>query len=187
MNSVILCGDKLLTVSKGLLSALAKEDSVLAGKLKAALKVAKKHNIGWSIAVDEDCNIMQILPRIEDPEYVLSESEALVMAVELHHIFHNNPNVYKWPVKLGRGATAYIIRRKGQTEVVMTTIVLNSQGYYLTSYDPTKNEFFPPVHGLSTKEMQKVYPQLLDEIQNMYTVVKQEVKELREKDEADNS
>ena len=152
--------------------------TALAGKLLAALKLAKRHKVGWLIELNDDESVYQVLP-LSDTKKALDEAEALVMAVELHHIFHHLVNVYKWPVKLARGATAYLIRRRDEGEALMTTIVLNNNGYYLTSYDPTKNEFFPPVSGLSTKAMQKVYHQMLDEIQNMYTAVKKDVKELR--------
>ena len=65
----------------------------------------------------------------------------------------------------------------------MTTIILNSRGYFYTSYDPTTKSFYPEVSGLSPKKLDAVYPQMLDELQNMYKVVKENVKELRDKDQ----
>ena len=187
MDSVLVIQKSICPINKKLLDTMSSAGlTELVGKLKAALLLAERHDVAWSITLADDEKVTQVLPR-SDNKKSLEESEALVMAVELHHIFHNNPNVYTWPVKLARGAHAYLIRRRGEGEALMTTIVLNSRGYYLTSYDPTKNEFFPPIHGLSTKAMQKVYPQMLDELQNMYTVVKKDVKELRAKDEEASS
>lgn len=155
----------------------------LASKMLAALKLGERHNVGWSFQATSDGRIVNVLPRAKDKDAKLEEPEALVMAVELHHIFGHNPNVYKWPVKLAKGCTAYIIRRRGEGEALMTTIILNSRGYFYTSYDPTTKTFYPEVSGLSPKKLDKVYPLILDELQNMYRVVKEDVKELRNKDQ----
>lgn len=64
----------------------------------------------------------------------------------------------------------------------MTTLILNERGYYWTSFDPTTGKFFPEVSGLSPKAMHKIYPQFLDELQNMYTEVRKNIEELREKE-----
>lgn len=167
-----------------------KRDSTLAplaSKMKAALRLGERHRVGWSFQATTDGRIINVLPRAKDKDTKLEESEALVMAVELHHIFGHNPNVYKWPVKLAKGCTAYVIRRHGEGEALMTTIILNNRGYFYTSYDPTTQTFYPEVHGLSPKKLDAVYPQMLDELQNMYRAVKEDVKEMRDKDQRENT
>jgi hypothetical protein len=151
----------------------------LSPKLGKALKVASRHGIGLLVDMNTDTGVVQCLPMSKEAHSEMREDEAIVLAAELHHIFENNPNFYKWPVKLAKGCSAYSYRSIKDATAQMVTLILNEKGMYLTSYDPVHNEFYPEVHGISTRPLAKYYPQFLDEFNNMYRRVRSNIEQMR--------
>lgn len=185
-KSYLAMGGKKLEINGDMLRELKNSSLADWGYLFGrALRIAHRHDLGLQFTLNTDTGTVTYLPRTEDKEFVLQEDEAIALAVELHHIFENNRNVYKLPVKLNKGCVAYMFRIGGKADARMVTIILNRYGHYYTSYDPVNKKFFPEVHGLSTKPLDKEYPHMLDELNNMYKRVKEKVQTIR--DEADNA
>lgn len=187
-NSYLRVDDQTLEITRELLRSLRKSPQpTLSSYLEKAVKVAGRHGLGLLIILDSEEGTISYLPLGEETAQPLDEGEAVALAVELHHIFENNANVCKWPVKLTKGCTAYAFRKTGADDAEFSTIILNKQGYFYTSYNPVDNKFFPEVHGLSTKPLEKEYPHMLDELNNMYNRVKTNVDKMREAESAEDT
>lgn len=186
VSSYLVMAGKRLEIDGDMLRELKNSPLADLGyQLGRALRIAHRHDLGLQFTLDMDTGAISYLPRAEEMDFVLQEDEAIALAVELHHIFENNRNVYKLPVKLQKGCVAYLFRAGGKADAKMVTIILNRYGHYYTSYDPVNKKFFPEVHGLSTQPLDKEYPHMLDELNNMYKRVKEKVQNIR--DEADNA
>ena len=151
----------------------------IAEKLASAIKIATEHNVGLLFDMDADTGSVTYAPMSSKKDATMPQDEAIALAAELNHIFKNNPNFYRWPVKLGRGCTVYSFRSMKGAAAEFVTLVLDAKGRYKTSYDPGRNEFYPEVSRLSTKPLAKIYPQILDELNNMYTKVRKEIEKVR--------
>lgn len=180
--------DTTMEITHELIRSLRKSPHpTLSAYLDRAVKVAGRHGLGLLIMLDSDEGAISYLPLGAETDQPLDEGEAIALAVELHHIFENNANICKWPVKLAKGCTAYAFRKTGSDDAEFSTIILSKQGYFYTSYNPVENKFFPEVHGLSTKPLEKEYPHMLDELNNMYRRVKTNVNKMREAESAENT
>lgn len=151
----------------------------LAAQITCALKIADSHGIGLLFEFDANDGSVQCLPMSDKKDAVLGEDEAIVLAAELNHVFKNNPNFYKWPVKLGRGCVAYSFRSLNGADAKFVTLILGANGKYKASYDPVHNQIFPDTAGISPKPLAKVYPQILDELNNMYKKVRGNIEKMR--------
>jgi hypothetical protein len=181
-------GDQIVEVNHELIRSLRKSPMpTLSEHLDKAVKVAARHGLGLLLALDSTEGTISYMPMDMGSErnQPLDEGEAIALAVELHHIFRNNANVCKWPVKLAKGCTAYAFRKSGAGDAEFSTIILNRQGYFYTSYNPVENKFFPEVNGISTKPLDKEYPHMLDELNNMYARVRKNIKVMRNEESDD--
>ena len=142
-------------VDEAFLKSLQKEDKMLAKRLKEAYKIGDQHNTDLFIKLNGD--VISCAPVTKAAENVpMGVDEAIILAVELHHIFRNNPNVSRLSVT-SSSRTIYTYMYKGfiAKEPHVAVIVLNAKGEYLSSYDPKRQELFPKVPNLSAKVFKK--------------------------------
>jgi len=151
----------------------------LATELTKALKIARTHKVGLLFDMDANDGSIKCSPMSREKDATMAEDEAIVLAAELNHIFKNNPNFYRWPVKLGRGCVAYSYRSVKGADAQFVTLILGANGEYKGSYDPVHNEIFPDVAGISPKALAKIYPQILDELNNIYKKVRENIEKMR--------
>lgn len=147
LPTIELCAD--------FLRELGKEDKALVKRLKAAYKISDQHNTDLAVRIAEGNVSCAPVAGSEDAE-PMGVDEAIILAVELHHIFRNNPNVSRLSVTTSI-RTIYTYMYKGfiAREPHVAVIVLNAKGEYLTSYDPKRQELFPRVSNLSAKLFKK--------------------------------
>jgi len=179
-------GEEVREATPAALKALKKTDELLANKLTAVYKLADRHETGLLVKLMENGDI-QLLPCAsaeteDESDKVLDVNEAIVLAVEFHHILRNNPNISKLAVDLGPKKTfVYMYTGVIGGEAHVTIIILNARGQYLCSYDPTRHEFYPKVHGISPKPLAKYDGVVADQLDRMYRQVKRNIEEYRKK------
>ena len=146
---------KAVEATEELLKSLQKEDKILAKRLKEAYKIADQHEIDLAINIKDGAVSYAPVTNKED-EAPLSIDEAIILAVELHHIFKNNSKVHRLSVNPST-RTVYTYMYSGfiGKEPHVTVIVLNAKGSFLASYDPKRQELFPKVPNLSSKAFKK--------------------------------
>ena len=141
-------------ISKKWKNELKKEDKALEKRLREAFKIADQHDTGLAIHITEDS--VSCAPVGTDKDAPMGVDEAIILAVELHHIFRNNPHVSRLSVTASN-RTIYTYMYKGfiVKEPHVAVIVLNARGEYLTSYDMKRQTLFPRVPNLSANGFKK--------------------------------
>ena len=146
---------KAVEASEALLKSLQKEDKTLAKRLREAYKIADEHDTDLTITLKDDTVSCAPVAKSDDNR-PMGVDEAIILAVELHHIFRNNPHVVRLSVSAS-SRTIYTYMYKGfiAKEPHVAVVVLNAKGEYLASYDPKRQELFPKVPNLSAKNFKK--------------------------------
>ena len=172
-----------IEVTPAFIKQLLEEDRSLGERLVAAYKIADRHETSMAITIN-DGNISYVPVAVEGEDTPMGLDEAIILAVELHHIFQNNPNIDKLAINTRRKTHTYLYRGFILKEPNVAVIVLNSKGSFLTSYDPKRQELYPAVDNLSAKNFQKCDAIIADTLEALTKQFKANINKERADEEA---
>ena len=173
-----------VAVDDAAIKSLGAADKTLANRVKEAFDIADQHNVSMLITVKEYGEIKYV-PVGHKDDAPLDLTESIVLAVELHHIFKNNPKVSRLSVKSGRRTTyTYMYAGFIAKEPHVSIIILDSKGRFLTSYDPKREALYPEVHNMSAKPYKACDGIIADTLDSLLKRFKAHIEEEREDEES---
>ena len=181
-KSYFWAGDRSREIDDDFYRSLKKVSPEFSSMIKRAVDCVNRHGLGVILTLKDPENLSSVttafISKIDDK---LPVDEALILAVEMYDIFHNNPHVYQLKLELGYGRRVFIATAAAGEEADIAVIVLNKKGEYLTSYDHIRKEFFPTKLKVSEKHKQILEACLVDMLSKLYGVVRENISKEREK------
>lgn len=187
-DSYFWAGDGSSRMDKEFFRSLGKVAPDFAKTLKQAVKIAGKHDLGVILTLTDMDDLSSVKTEfISKIDQKLVVDEAIILAVEMFNIFHNNPHIIQLPIELEYGRTVFLATAAAGQEADSAVIVLNKNGEYLTSYDHTRNEFFPVALKINKKQQAQLEGFLAETFESLYEKLKENITEIREKMDKEKS
>lgn len=187
-DSYFWAGNGSALMGKEFFQALSKVEPEFAKRLKRAVKVAGKHDLGVVLTLKNIDDLSSVQTEfISKIDQSLAVDEAIILAVEMFDIFHNNPHIIQIPIQLPHGRRVYLATAAVGQEADSAIIVLNKNGEYLTSYDQTRNEFFPVKLKISKKQQAQLEGVLAATFESLYDKLKENISTIRTKMEKEKT
>lgn len=175
-------GDRSHEMDDEFFQSLKQIDGAFASKLKKAVGVANRHDLGVIINLADPDDLSKVSTHfISHIDQSLMMDEAMILAVEMFDIFHNNAHIIQLPIELGYGRRVYLSTAASGQEADAAIIILNKKGEYLTSYDHTRNEFFPTkLKSITKKQQAQLEGYLAETLGSLYQKLCTNINEIRE-------